>query len=98
MAKISPVSIKYMVHANFTAEGALEKPDVIGALFVQTEGLLGADLEMRELQKEGKIGRIEVDLEIVDGKSVVEIQVPTALDKSETTLIAAALETIDRIG
>ncbi|HLD37880.1 MAG TPA: DNA primase, partial [Candidatus Nanoarchaeia archaeon] len=63
MAKISPVSIKYMIHANFTAEGALEKPDVIGALFGQTEGLLGADLEMRELQKEGKIGRIEVDLE-----------------------------------
>ena len=58
MAKISPVSIKYMIHANFTAEGALEKPDVIGALFGQTEGLLGSDLEMRELQKEGKIGRI----------------------------------------
>ncbi len=63
MAKISPVSIKYMIHANFLAEGALEKPDVIGALFGQTEGLLGADLEMRELQKEGKIGRIEVDLQ-----------------------------------
>jgi DNA primase len=98
MAKISPVSIKYMVHASFKSEGPLEKPDVIGAIFGQTEGLLGADLELRELQKEGKIGRIEVDLETVDGKSVGEIQVPTALDKSETTLIAAALETIDRIG
>jgi len=62
MAKVSPVSIKYMIHANLNAEGALEKPDVIGALFGQTEGLLGADLEMRELQKEGKIGRIEVEL------------------------------------
>ena len=51
MAKISPVSIKYMIYANFVAEGALEKPDVIGAVFGQTEGLLGADLEMRELQK-----------------------------------------------
>src|SRR4030065_437417 len=61
MAKISPVSIKYMIHANFSAEGALEKPDVIGAIFGQTEGLLGADLEMRELQKEGKIGRIEIE-------------------------------------
>jgi DNA primase len=98
MAKVSPVSIKYMVYALFKAEGPLEKPDVIGAIFGQTEGLLGADLEMRELQKEGKIGRIEVNLEIVDGKSVGEIQVPTALDKSETTIIAAALETIDRIG
>jgi len=98
MAKVSPVSIKYMIHASFKAEGPLEKPDVIGAIFGQTEGLLGAELEMRELQKEGKIGRIEVDLDIADGKTVGDIQVPTALDKSETTLIAAALETIDKIG
>jgi DNA primase len=98
MAKISPVSIKYMIHVNFTAEGALEKPDVIGALFGQTEGLLGADLEMRELQKEGKIGRIEVDLERKDKKTTGKIKIPTALDQSETTLIAAAVETIERIG
>jgi len=98
MAKVSPVSIKYMVHASFKADGPLEKPDVIGAIFGQTEGLLGAELEMRELQKEGKIGRIEVNLEMVDGKTVGEILVPTALDKSETTIIAAALETIDRVG
>ena len=98
MAKVSPVSIKYMIHANFTAEGALEKPDVIGALFGQTEGLLGAELEMRELQKEGKIGRIEVDLERRDKMTVGKIKIPTALDQSETTLIAAAIETIERIG
>ncbi|MDO8563924.1 MAG: DNA primase DnaG [Nanoarchaeota archaeon] len=99
MAKVSPVSIKYMITASFRAEGPLEKPDVIGAIFGQTEGLLGSDLEMRELQKEGKIGRIEVNLDIVDGgKSVGEIFLPSALDKSETTIIAAALETIERIG
>ncbi len=98
MAKISPVSIKYMIHASFTAEGALEKPDVIGALFGQTEGLLGADLEMRELQKEGKIGRIEVDLKRDGKRTTGEIQIPTALDQSETSLIAAALETIERMG
>ena len=98
MAKVSPVSIKYMVKASFTAQGPLEKSDVIGALFGQTEGLLGEALEMRELQKEGKIGRIEVELETVDGKSVGEIFLPSALDKSETTIVAAALETIDRVG
>ncbi|MBU3906839.1 MAG: DNA primase [Nanoarchaeota archaeon] len=98
MAKVSPVSIKYMIHANFTAEGALEKPDVIGAIFGQTEGLLGAELELRELQKEGKIGRIEVDLR-KDGKNTVGvIKIPTALDQSETALIGAAIETIERIG
>ncbi len=98
MAKISPVSIKYMIKARFTAEGALEKPDVIGAIFGQTEGLLGNELEMRELQKEGKIGRIEVTLERNDRKTTGIIEIPTALDQSETTLIAAAIETIDRIG
>lgn len=98
MAKVSPVSIKYMIHANFSAEGALEKPDVIGAIFGQTEGLLGNDLEMRELQKEGKIGRIEVQLERNDRRTIGNIQIPTALDQSETTLIAAAIETIERIG
>ncbi|MCX6749692.1 MAG: DNA primase DnaG [Candidatus Pacearchaeota archaeon] len=98
MAKISPVSIKYMIHANFRVEGALEKPDVIGAIFGQTEGLLGADLEMRELQKEGKIGRIEVELERKDKLTTGRILVPTALDQSETTLIAAAIETIEKIG
>lgn len=98
MAKISPVSIKYMVHASLNAEGTLEKPDVIGALFGQTEGLLGADLEMRELQKEGKIGRIEVQLEKRDRRTIGSIQIPTALDQSETTLIAAAIETIERVG
>lgn len=98
MAKVSPVSIKYMIHADFVAEGALEKPDVIGAVFGQTEGLLGADLEMRELQKEGKIGRIEVDLERDGKRTIGKIKIPTALDQSETTLIAAAIETIERIG
>jgi len=98
MAKISPVSIKYMIHVSFRAEGALEKPDVIGAIFGQTEGLLGADLEMRELQKEGKIGRIEVELERKDKITTGTIKIPTALDQSETTLVAAAIETIERIG
>ncbi len=98
MAKISPVSIKYMIHANFRVEGALEKPDVIGAIFGQTEGLLGSDLEMRELQKEGKIGRIEVELERKGKTTTGMIQIPTALDQSETTLIAAAIETIEKIG
>ena len=98
MAKISPVSIKYMIHASFSAEGALEKPDIIGAIFGQTEGLLGADLEMRELQKEGKIGRIEVEAQRSDKRTTGTIKIPTALDQSETTLIAAAVETIERIG
>jgi len=98
MAKISPTSIKYSIVADFTADGPFQKPDVIGALFGQTEGLLGSDMELRELQKEGKIGRIEVDLTTEGGKTTGEIMIPSALDKTETTIIAASLETIDKIG
>ena len=98
MAKISPTSIKYSIIADFVAEGPFQKPDVIGALFGQTEGLLGADMELRELQKEGKIGRIEVELVTEGGKTTGEITIPSALDKTETTIIAASLETIDKIG
>ncbi|RMD45211.1 DNA primase [Candidatus Pacearchaeota archaeon] len=98
MAKISPSSIKYSIVADFVAEGPFQKPDVIGALFGQTEGLLGPDMELRELQKEGKIGRIEVELTTEEGRTKGEIVIPSALDKTETTIIAAALETIDKIG
>ncbi|MFH1452053.1 MAG: DNA primase DnaG [archaeon] len=98
MGKISPTSIKYSIIADFVADGPFQKPDVIGALFGQTEGLLGSDMELRELQKEGKIGRIEVELKAEGGKTTGEITIPSALDKTETTIIAAALETIDKIG
>ena len=98
MGKISPVSIKYMIYAKFEAEGILDKPDIIGAIFGQTEGLLGNELEMRDLQKEGKIGRIEVELKAENGKTAGVIQIPSALDKTETTLIAAAIETVEKIG
>jgi len=98
MAKVSPVSVKYNIKAKFFADGVVEKPDVIGAIFGQTEGLLGEDLELRELQKNGKIGRINVTLSTAEGKTTGEIEIPTSLDKAETTIIAATLETIERIG
>ncbi len=98
MAKVSPVSIKYIIYADFIANGVVEKPDVIGALFGQTEGLLGPDLELRELQRSGKIGRIEVQLKVEGGKTYGTIIIPTSLDKVETALIAAMIETVDRVG
>jgi len=98
MGKISPESIKYIVHAQLKLSGRAEKPDVIGAIFGQTEGLLGADLELRELQKNGRIGRIDVNLRLDNGKSRGEILLPSSLDKSETALVAASLETIEKIG
>lgn len=98
MGKISPVSSKYIVNASIEIEGVVDRPDVIGAIFGQTEGLLGADLELRELQRSGRIGRIEVNTETRGGKTQGSIVVPSSLDKAETAIIAAALEIIQRIG
>ncbi len=98
MAKLAPTSIKYIIKAQIKAKGVVEKPDVIGAVFGQTEGLLGADMDLRELQKSGRIGRIDVNIKSVQGNSEGEIVIPSSLDSAETSMIAAALETIERIG
>ncbi|MFA4646038.1 DNA primase DnaG [Pyrococcus kukulkanii] len=89
---------KYIIHAEFEANGVVERPDVVGAIFGQTEGLLGDDLDLRELQKTGRIGRIKVEVHTKAGKTYGTILVPSSLDRVETAIIAAALETIDRVG
>lgn len=98
MSKIYIDTVKYIVYANFEVEGIVDKPDVVGAIFGQTEGLLGEELDLRDLQKNGRIGRIEVDLTAQKGKTYGVIKVPSSLDMVETSIIAAALETVDRVG
>jgi len=98
MAKTYIDTVKYMVHGTLEIGGMVEKPDVVGALFGQTEGLLGDELDLRELQKNGRIGRIEVDIQARAGKSVGKITLPSSLDMVETSILAAALETVDRVG
>lgn len=98
MGKTYIDTVKYLVYANVEIGGLVEKPDVVGAVFGQTEGLLGDDLDLRELQKNGRIGRIEVDIVPRGGKSVGKIKLPSSLDMVETCILAAALETVDRVG
>lgn len=89
---------KYMIVARFEVEGVVEKPDVIGAIFGQTEGLFGPELDLRELQKSGRIGRIEIHIESKQDKTTGIITIPSSLDKTSTAIIAAAVESVDRIG
>jgi len=98
MSKLAQATSKYTIYARFEAEGTVEKPDVIGAVFGQTEGLLGPDMELRELQKTGRIGRIDVEMKNHNGKTAGIILIPSSLDSSETALIAACIETIERVG
>src|SRR5437773_4592637 len=95
---IDPSTTKYMIQARMEAEGIVEKPDVVGAVFGQTEGLLGEELDLRDLQKGGGIGRIEVDVQSKKGRTEGLILIPSSLDQVETSIMAAALETIDRVG
>jgi len=90
--------MKYIVKAKIEVEGSVDKPDIIGAIFGQTEGLFGSEFDLRELQEKGRIGRIYVEIKNVGNKTVGEVIIPSNLDKNETALLAAMIETVDRVG
>ncbi len=89
---------KYFIHANLKADGIVERSDVVGAIYGQTEGLLGDDLDLRDLQKSDKISRMEVKVESENGTSYGTVTIGSSLDRVETSVLAASLETIERIG
>ncbi len=89
---------KYVIHATIRAEGTVARKDVIGAIFGQTEGLLGEGLQLRKLQQTARIGHVDVNLNNNKGRSQGRIALPSSLDQVSTAVIGAALETIDRVG
>ena len=95
---IDPNSSKYVIRASIRANGVVNKSDVVGAVFGQTEGLLGDELDLRDLQKSGRMGRVEVDIKSDKGKSSGEIVISSSMDQVETSVFAAALETVERVG
>lgn len=95
---ISTPAIKYVVEARIEVEGIVDRNDIIGAIFGQTEGLFSSEFDLRELQKAGRIGRIEVSTTTHGDKTSGKIIVPSALDKYATALIAAMIESVDRVG
>ncbi|MHA1166572.1 MAG: DNA primase DnaG [Candidatus Hodarchaeales archaeon] len=88
------------MHIKFTINGIAEKSDVIGAIFGQTEGLLGDSLDLRDLQKTSRVGRIGVKIQYnkQQRKTTGVVVVPSSLDRIETAILAASLETVDRVG
>ncbi len=98
MGTSQSITVKYVIRAKFEVEGVVEKSDAIGAVFGQTEGLFGPELDLRELQKSGRIGRIEIKLESAKDKTTGTLLIPTSLDRVSTVILAASLESIDRVG
>ncbi len=89
---------KYLIRINIHAEGVVDKSDIIGAIFGQTEGLLGDEMDLRDMQRSGRVGRIDVQIETKKGETRGEVLITSSLDRAETAVLAAALETIDRVG
>lgn len=89
-------SLKYVIKLTFEVEGSVDKPDVIGAIFGQTENLFGQEFDLRELQDKGRLGRIVVEMKTKGGKSEGYIEIPSNLDKVETALIASMVESVGK--
>ncbi len=98
MGKTYINTVKYNIKSKFEVQGLVDKHDIIGAVFGQSEGLIGEDLDLRELQKNGKIGRIDIFPEPRDGKTIGFLTVPSSLDMVQTSILAAAIESIEKVG
>jgi DNA primase len=90
--------VKYHVKLRFEVDGLVEKADIIGAIFGQTEGLLGPEMNLNELQKVSKVGRIEVNVDTKSNMAKGDAVIPMSTDISTAALIAAAIESIDKVG
>jgi DNA primase len=90
--------VKYHVKLKFEVDGLVEKADIIGAIFGQTEGLLGPEMNLNELQKVSKVGRIEVNVDSKSNSAKGDALIPMSTDISTAALIAAAIESIDKVG
>jgi len=90
--------VKYHVKLSFEVDGLVERADIIGAVFGQTEGLLGPEMNLNELQRVSKVGRIEVEIKTTENTTSGTALLPMSTDVDTCALIAAAIESIDKVG
>lgn len=90
--------MKYNIKLKFQVDGIVEKTDVIGAIFGQTENLFGDEFDLRELQDKGRLGRITVEIYPKGNKADGEVIIPSNLDRIETALIASMVESVEKVG
>lgn len=98
MAKTYLNQAKYIIRQSFEIKGVVDKHDIIGAIFGQSEGLIGEDLDIRELQSAGKIGRIELELASEKGVTKGTLTIPSGADMVETAILASTIEVVDKVG
>ena len=90
--------VKYHVKLSYEVDGLVERADIIGAIFGQTEGLLGPEMNLNELQRVSKVGRIEVNAKPTSNTTAGDALIPMSTDIDTCALIAAGIESIDKVG
>ena len=90
--------VKYHVKLSYEVDGLVERADIIGAIFGQTEGLLGPEMNLNELQRVSKVGRIEVNTKSTSNTTTGDALIPMSTDIDTCALIAAGIESIDKVG
>ena len=90
--------VKYHVKLSYEVDGLVERADIIGAIFGQTEGLLGPEMNLNELQRVSKVGRIEVNAKSTSNTTLGDALIPMSTDIDTCALIAAGIESIDKVG
>ncbi len=90
--------VKYHVKLSYQVDGLVERTDIIGAIFGQTEGLLGPEMNLNELQRLSKVGRIEITTTSTANTTSGDALLPMSTDIDTCALIAAAIESIDKVG
>ena len=90
--------VKYHVKLSYEVDGLVERADIIGAIFGQTEGLLGPEMNLNELQRVSKVGRIEVNSKSTANTTAGDVLIPMSTDIDTCALIAAGIESIDKVG
>ena len=90
--------VKYHVKLSYKVDGLVERADIIGAIFGQTEGLLGPEMNLNELQRVSKVGRIEVNAKSTTNTTSGDVLIPMSTDIDTCALIAAGIESIDKVG
>jgi DNA primase len=91
--------IKYVLTFSFEIDGIVDKSDIIGAIFGQTEGIFGPSFDLREMARTGKIGRITpVNVEVKNRKTTGILKVTTGKEIESAALIAALIESVDQVG
>ena len=90
--------VKYYVKLKFEVDGLVEKADIIGAIFGQTEGLLGPEMNLNELQKVSKVGRIEVNVDTKSNMAKGDAVIPMSMNFNSRINKERVLKALTRLG